>query len=81
MPEPSLVEWTFEPAGGGTEVTWSFSEETTYPFERLRMMIGKMFLEQSFEKGLSNLKEYLEANPPVESLSRIRPNGRPGSRL
>ena len=64
----SLVEWTFEPADGGTRVTWSFSEETSYPFERLRMMIGRMFLQQSFENGLANLKEYLEANPPVVSM-------------
>lgn len=64
----SVVEWTFEPVEGGTRVSWSFTEETTYPFERLRMMIGKMFLEQSFEKGLANLKKYLETNPPAVSL-------------
>lgn len=68
VPTASVVEWTFEPVEGGTHVTWSFSEETTYPFERLRMMMGKMFLQQSFEKGLANLREHLEANPPAVSM-------------
>jgi effector-binding domain-containing protein len=31
------------------------------------MMIGKVFLQQSFESGLSSLKEYMEANPPSKS--------------
>ena len=67
-----MVEWTFEPVGGGTKVSWSFSEETAYPLGRLRMMIGKVFLKQSFESGLASLKKYLEANPqPVSSLSPI----------
>lgn len=61
---PALVEWTFEPAEGGTYVVWSFSQETAYPFGRLGMMIGKVFLKQSFDLGLGNLKEFLEANPP-----------------
>jgi effector-binding domain-containing protein len=59
--EPALVEWNFEALDGATLVTWSFSQETGYPIERLGMMFGKMFLKQSFELGLSNLKELMES--------------------
>ncbi|MDF1574909.1 MAG: SRPBCC family protein [Bacteroidales bacterium] len=62
--EPALVEWRFKPVDGGTHVTWSFSQETAYPIGRLGMMFGKIFLKQSFELGLANLKEWLETNPP-----------------
>jgi len=60
---PSQVEWNFEPVDGGTLVTWSFSQETTYPIGRLGMMFGKVFLKNSFDLGLANLKEYLESIP------------------
>lgn len=59
--EPALVEWKFEPADEGTRVVWSFSQETGYPIERLGMMFGKIFLRQSFELGLTNLKELMES--------------------
>ena len=59
--EPALVEWSFEPAGEGTRVVWSFSQETSYPIERLGMIFGKIFLRQSFDLGLSNLKELMES--------------------
>jgi effector-binding domain-containing protein/uncharacterized protein YndB with AHSA1/START domain len=65
--EPSLVEWSFEPVDGGTHVIWSFSQETTYPIGRLGMMFGKIFLKQSFELGLANLKEYMESLPKNSS--------------
>ena len=58
--EPSLVEWNFEPVSGGTHVQWSFTQETNYPMGRLGMMFGKVFLKQSFELGLAQLKEHLE---------------------
>ena len=61
--EPALVEWRFEPVDGATHVSWSFSQETTYPISRLGMMFGKIFLKQSFELGLANLKELLESIP------------------
>lgn len=59
--EPALVSWTFEPVDEGTRVVWAFSQETTYPIGRLGMMFGKIFLKQSFELGLSNLKELMES--------------------
>jgi len=61
--EPALVEWIFEPVDGATHITWSFSQETTYPIGRLGMMFGKVFLKQSFELGLTNLKELMESIP------------------
>lgn len=76
--EPSLVEWRFDPVEGGTHVTWSFKEETAYPFERLGMMFGKIFLKQSFESGLARLKEFAESMPSqVSTLGPIRSNGKP----
>ena len=65
--EPALVEWKFEAVDGGTHITWSFSQETTYPIGRLGMMIGKIFLKQSFELGLANLKELMESIPKKNS--------------
>lgn len=59
--EPALVTWTFEPVDEGTRVIWTFSQETTYPIARLGMMFGKIFLRQSFELGLANLKELMES--------------------
>jgi len=59
--EPALVEWTFEPVEGGTHVLWTFTQETAYPIGRLGMMFGKVFLKQSFELGLANLKELMES--------------------
>jgi effector-binding domain-containing protein len=71
--EPSLVEWNFEPLPGGTHVQWSFTQDTKYPMGRLGMMFGKVFLKQSFELGLANLKEHLESMP--QSLSTLGPIG------
>lgn len=72
VPEPALVEWTFTAANGGTHVIWTFSQDTKYPIGRLGMMFGKVFLKQSFESGLSNLKTYLESlDWPLSSLGPI----------
>jgi effector-binding domain-containing protein len=68
MDTPSLVEWNFEAVDGGTKVVWSFSQETTYPIGRLGMMFGKIFLKQSFELGLANLKEWMESKPKKSSV-------------
>jgi effector-binding domain-containing protein len=69
---PSRVEWHFAPVEGGTRATWSFSQETTYPFGRLGMIFGKVFLKRSFDLGLANLKEWLESQPaPASSLGPI----------
>lgn len=64
---PALVEWRFEQVDGGTNLVWSFTQETNYPFGRLGMMFGKMFLMQSFETGLAQLKELMESDPPAKA--------------
>lgn len=66
--DPAHVEWNLEDLDGATNAVWSFTTDVTYPFGRLGMMIGKGFLKKDFEAGLSNLKSYLEANPPKVSL-------------
>jgi effector-binding domain-containing protein len=71
-PEPSLVEWELEASEEGTSITWNFTAETGYPIERLMVGLMKGSMRKSFEKGLDNLKSYLEENPPsLSSLSEI----------
>jgi len=65
--EPALVEWNFEQVDGGTQVVWTFTQDTKYPIGKLGMMFGAMFLEKSFNTGLEQLKELMEANPPQKS--------------
>ncbi len=62
--EPSIIEWTFQQVDGGTQVVWTFTQDTKYPIGKLGMIFGKMFLEKSFNTGLEQLKEMLESNPP-----------------
>jgi len=64
----SLVQGHFEPSGSGTLVKWSFTDKTKYPLERLMLNMYKSGLKASFEKGLENLKTFLESNPPVLSI-------------
>jgi effector-binding domain-containing protein len=63
--EPASVTWTFESVDEGTRIVWAFSQETAYPIGRLGMMFGKIFLKQSFELGLANLKGLMESMDPV----------------
>ena len=62
--EPALVEWTFHQVDGGTQLVWTFTQDTKYPMGKLGMMIGKVFLEKSFNTGLAQLKELMESDPP-----------------
>lgn len=65
--EPALVEWNFQQVDGGTQVVWTFTQDTKYPIGKLGMIFGKMFLEKSFNTGLEQLKVVMEANPPQVS--------------
>lgn len=65
--EPATVEWTFQQVDGGTQLVWSFTQDTKYPIGKLGMIFGKMFLENSFNTGLEQLKQLMEANPPALS--------------
>jgi effector-binding domain-containing protein len=66
-PEPALVEWDLEKTGDGTSITWKFTVDGNYPLERIILNLMRGGMEKSFAKGLANLKEYLEDNPPVLS--------------
>ncbi len=66
-PEPGRVEWDLEKSDGGTLINWKFSSPTKYPVERLMMNVFKGRMKKEFDKGLGNLKKYLEENPPVLS--------------
>jgi effector-binding domain-containing protein len=67
MEEPARVTWEFTPGEGETHVVWTYSQETSYPVERLGMIIGKGFLKKSLDEGLANLKAFLEAKPEKRS--------------
>ena len=72
-PEGSLVEWNLQETEAGTNITWSFNSHMKYPIGRLMLNLVKGSLQSSFDKGLENLKVYLEANPPVlSSLGEIQ---------
>jgi uncharacterized membrane protein len=68
--------WQFSPAAAGTEVSWALTSRTAYP---LNSLILFMDMEESigsdFERGLANLKEYVETNyspPPAGSAAVSR---------
>ncbi len=64
QPDPALVEWTLEPVGDSTRVTWTFTADAPYPFGRLFLNLMKGSLRKDFEKGMDNLARYLAENPP-----------------
>ena len=64
---PSLVEWMIDQTEEGAMITWRFTADGAYPVERLMLNLFKGQMRSSFEKGLANLKLYLEENPPVLS--------------
>jgi effector-binding domain-containing protein len=71
-PEPARVEWNLEKSEEGTNITWKFKADGKYPMGRLMLNMMKGSMKKSFEKGLDNLKAYLEENPPVlSSLAEI----------
>lgn len=53
--------FTFFETDGETKVTWGFDTETGYPVERVVYALMKGAMEDSFQKGLQNLKDYCEA--------------------
>ncbi len=67
--EPSTVEWELEPIDFGTRITWKFTASGAYPLEKLLLNLMKGSMASDLEKGLINLAQYLEENPP--RLSRM----------
>ena len=64
-PGINYSEWKFEELGGITTVTWSFDgSKTAFPVRFFNLIFQGM-VEEKYETGLGNLKEY------VEGMSRI----------
>jgi carbon monoxide dehydrogenase subunit G len=63
----NTAEFTFEPTGNGTSVTWSISGERNFVFKAMGLLINcdKMMGGQ-FDKGLAQLKAVAEARLSVE---------------
>ena len=59
--QPGYVTWQFTPENGSTQVTWGIRGELDYPVGRIMGLLIGGFVGQSFETGLSNLKEVIEA--------------------
>ena len=60
----------FEPADGGTKVTWSFDSDVGFSQRVFMALMIDKFLGESYEKSLANLKEVVE-NALAESNSEI----------
>ena len=60
----NLTEFTFQPDGGGTVVTWTMSGSNSFMAKAMGLVVDcdKMIGGQ-FEKGLENLKTVVAKNP------------------
>ena len=60
----SVAEFTFQPEGGGTTVTWSMSSTKNFMMKGMHLIMNmdKMIGGQ-FEKGLADMKREVEAVP------------------
>jgi uncharacterized protein YndB with AHSA1/START domain len=65
MGQPT-ADWTFEPAGNGTLVTWGLGGTTSGPFGGYfaKMMDG--WVGADYEDGLTRLKQLLESSSQVD---------------
>jgi ribosome-associated toxin RatA of RatAB toxin-antitoxin module len=52
--------WTFEETDGKTKVTWAMEGELGYPVGRFMGLMMEGMLGDSFEEGLTNIKEIVE---------------------
>ena len=59
--EPGHVTWQFTPENGATLVTWRIEGDLDYPMGRIMGLLISGFVGQSFESGLANLKQAIEA--------------------
>lgn len=53
--------FTFSETGGKTTVSWGMDASTSYPIERVVFALMKGMMEETFMKGLQNLKEQCES--------------------
>lgn len=68
-------KWYFEPANGGTEVTWTFASTFPFPFNALiALQDVKGMLNKDYDEGLAYLKEEAESilpEPPTMQVQQI----------
>lgn len=57
------VEWHAKDAGNNqTNAVWKMTSESPFPWNGLMMVMGmKKMMEKDFDKGLNNLKDYVES--------------------
>ena len=59
-----------EADGEATKVTWNMVSKLGFPWKIMHYMTEK-WVGPDYEKGLANLKEYVESNPQVESAIEV----------
>ena len=62
MGQPN-ADWTFEPEGDGTKVTWGLTGEAAGPLGGYFAMMIDGMLGTLYEDGLSRLKDVVESKP------------------
>lgn len=71
----ATADFYFTPLDEGTEVTWDFYSEIAYPMNIMPWLFGaEGIISDAYEKGLSNLKKYVEENdvaPAAYSVKKI----------
>ena len=59
----ATAKFVFTPKDKNTEVSWDFYSEMSYPMNIMPWLFGaESMLSDSYEKGLANLKAYVEEN-------------------
>ena len=62
----SYGNWSFEPMGDSTKVSWGMTSDSNIPFLMRGLMITmKSNIAKDFDAGLANLKEYVENEAPM----------------
>ena len=64
-PGINYSEWRLEELGDSTLVTWTFDGSESPFWGRMFNLIFKGMVEEMYESGLKNLKEYVEAKPRI----------------
>lgn len=85
----AMAELQLEPQGSGTNVTWTFNSDMgSGPIARWMGLVVKNMVSDSYERGLSKLKKYIESSAEVPeeapgldngSDEALPPEGQPGT--
>lgn len=68
MQDTALTEFTFEPDGDQTVVTWTMSGQNNFTSKAVCMFMDMdKMVGSSFDEGLANIKKIVEAEPEVDS--------------